>query len=162
MSKVFKLSAVALLLSALVAILLVPSKEEVLDDFYHGVRSEEQLMDPLIVHSRRVADSIAAKVADPEMPRRLYAITFLGVDKTTSALDVLQSIADDDHEPPIIRSAALKSAFQISGETGFQLAEKYKNREDVLGDVSKSIVEGTLVTKERSFWDACLGRAGDH
>ena len=71
--------------------------------------AEDQLMDPLVLAGPGVIPHVVRGVRDRNMPRRGYAILFLGMVEATEALPVLRSILDDDTEKDIVRGDALRA-----------------------------------------------------
>src|SRR5271157_5610641 len=70
--------------------------QSALRDFYEGEdRAEQQLCDPLILVGPRVVPAVIADLPKKFMPRRLYAIRFLGNGRYSSALPALQQVLAD-------------------------------------------------------------------
>ncbi len=131
-----------------------------MNDFYlnDAGRAEDMLMDPLILHTDLVKDRVIAEVVDRTIPKRLYAIGFLGVAGVTEALPVLRTILADESEEDTFRRVALTSIYQISPEEGLTLAKQYQARSDDLGSAAGEIVDGSARIFTRTYWEAFWGR----
>ena len=137
---------------------LYPTPEQVLADFYATEdRAEDMLMDPLILHSRRVAPLVIREIDRPEMPRRRYAISFLGQATVREALPVLRRILEDAHEQDYFRADALGAIHSIDSSEGRRLAADYAATQNLLGKVAGEIVSGTHVPFRRTYWQALAG-----
>ena len=131
-----------------------------MNDFLHNDsnRAEDMLMDPLILHADLVKDSVIEEVKNPKMPKRRYAISFLGVARLTNALPVLKIILSDTSEVDYFRADALESIYQISPEEGRQLAKRSRGETNSLGSIARRLLDGSHHPFERSLDDAKTGR----
>lgn len=136
-----------------------PSVESVMRDFYRddAGRAEDMLMDPLILHTDLVKARVIEEVKGPKMPRRRYAIGFLGVARVTEALPVLRMILSDEDEEVYFRADALDSIYQITKSEGLSLARGYSARDDFLGYVASGLVAGSHKPFERTYAQAAAG-----
>ena len=135
-----------------------PSADAVMQDFYAAKdRAEDMLMDPLILHSRVVRERVVQEVADPKMPKRRYAIGFLGIDGRPEALPALCRILESAEEIDYFRADALSAIWQIKKEEAVQRASAYVSRDDLLGRFAKEITAGVHQPYIRSYWQALIG-----
>ena len=136
-----------------------PSIEDVMADFHAAEgRAEDMLMDPLILNADLVKMRVIQDVKNPEMDKRRYAIAFLGNEKITEAIPVLEKILYSESEIDYFRSDALESIYQIDEPKGKKLAKKYSERDDHLGYISRGLIDGTHKPFVRSRDDARIGR----
>lgn len=132
---------------------------QVLEEFYSYAAPEEELMDPLILGGKRIVPIVISKIASPDMPRRRYAIGFLGNGGYVEAIPVLRNIFEDEREKDYVRADALKGIYQIDPQLGLQYAKSYASRTDRLGNMSQWILrERSSMASRRSYLDALLGR----
>ncbi|MGA1237209.1 MAG: hypothetical protein ACO34E_10120 [Limisphaerales bacterium] len=133
--------------------------ESVMEDFYcdDAGRAEDMLMDPLILHADLVKSRVIEEVAARTMPKRRYAIGFLGVAGITDALPVLRMILADETEKGFFRADALESIYQIAKEDGLALASQYQSRTDHLGSIAKGLIDGSHKPLSRSYAQAVVG-----
>ena len=137
---------------------LYPTPEQVLADFYAAEdRAEDMLMDPLILHSKRVAPLVIREIERPEMPLRRYAISFLGQANVREALPVLRRILADPQEQDYFRGDALEAIRSIDSSEGQRLAADHAASENLLGKVAREIIGGTYVPFRRTYWQALTG-----
>lgn len=137
---------------------LYPTPEQVLADFYAAEdRAEDMLMDPLILHSKRVAPLVIREIRRPEMPRRRYAISFLGQGTVRAALPVLRRILEAPQEQDYFRADALEAIHSIDASEGRRLAADYIASQNLLGKIAEKIVSGTHVPFRRTYWQALAG-----
>lgn len=146
----------------LLAIFLVScgskSPETTLAEFYSYAGAEDQLLDPLILEGDKVVPLVMEKIQYKDMPRRRYAISFLGNGSYRESLPVLQQILGDKAEPDHFRCSALQSIFQIDVQLGTTYAEKFQVENDCLGEMAKAILaKDTWIDRRRSYLDAWLG-----
>src|SRR5438552_648446 len=105
-----------------------------LDDFYSDAgRAEDQLIDPLVLNGRRVVPLVIEAVKDRCMPRRRYAISFLGSGRYREAVPVLEGILGDSSEIDYFRADALEALFQIDTSRAKAIALGHQSRTDYLG-----------------------------
>ncbi len=135
------------------------SPESILAEFYVNKGAEDQLIDPLILAGDRVVPLVIEKVKDKDMPRRRYAIGFLGNGSYRQALPVLQQILQNRTERDYFRGDALQSIYQIDTQLGTDCAQRYQDGNDYVSRIAKKILTGDSSLKERrSYWDAWWGR----
>ncbi len=129
-----------------------------LADFHTGTdRAEDQLTDPLILNGRRVVPLVLAELPDKNMDKRRYAIGFLGVGGYAEALPALQGILSDESELNYFRADALEAIQLISPEDAKEVASRYVDADELLGDVAKNVVAGHApMYTDRSWWHAFL------
>lgn len=134
------------------------SPDDALQRFYNNNGPEETLMDPLIVAGDKVMPLVMREVKNKEMPRRRYAIAFLGNGSYRDAIPVLENILRDTREEDYFRADALTSIYMIDESMGLRLAQQYKDQADYLGDVSRRVLAGDAqLRKRRSYADAIVG-----
>ena len=147
-----------LLLAGIGWALARPSPSDVMRDFYEAKdRAEDMLMDPLILHAGIVRESVIREVASPSMPKRRYAIGFLGIDGSRDALPVLRQILKSESEIDYFRADALSAVWQIAKPEAVELARAYLSRDDLLGRFAREISAGTHEPITRSYWQALVG-----
>lgn len=121
------------------AFALGPSPERALRDFYMYQGAEETLADPLVRAGAEVVPLVIADVAKRDMPRRRYAIQFLGSAGYTSALPALERILGDETEEDYFRADALAAILRIDRSRGMELAVAHRSRADLLGYSAKAL-----------------------
>ena len=130
-----------------------------LAEFYVHDGAEDQLMDPLILAGDKVVPLVIERVKDKDMPRRRYAIAFLGNGSYRQALPVLQQILQDSTEADYYRGDALQSIYQIDPRLGTTYAQNYQTGIDYVGSIAKGIIAGDRsLKKRRSYWEAWWAR----
>jgi hypothetical protein len=135
------------------------SPETALEEFYFYKGAEDQLMDPLILAGRKVVPLVIEKIKDRNMPRRRYAIGFLGNGSYEAALPVLQEILQDNTEDAHFRGDALQAVYEIDKQLGANYAKKYESQEDYFGRAARDMLKTNSSLREsRSYWDAWVGR----
>lgn len=155
------IALVCITVGVLWAVVAMPwqSPEQVLARFYSYTAPEEELMDPLILSGKEIVPMVVSKVIQPDMPRRRYAIGFLGNGRFSEALPVLRNILEDEREKDYVRADALKAIYQIDQQLGIASAKLYADRSDGLGRISQQLlIEPSTATSFRSYLDALLGR----
>jgi HEAT repeat protein len=134
------------------------SPESALSEFYVFRGAEDQLMDPLILAGDKVVPVVIERVNDRDMPRRRYAIAFLGNGSYRQAIPVLEQILQDRTEKDYFRGDALESLYKIDMQVGTNYAQKYQTENDHLRRTATKILAGDSSMKQRrSYWDAWLG-----
>ena len=148
--------------AAAVGISLWPSPatvDSVMDDFHLAEgRGEDMLMDPLILNADLVKDRVIQDIMNPEMDKRIYAISFLGNEGIGEAMPVLLHILNDESEEDPFRNGALESIFLIDKRRGKRLAGKYSSRQDSLGQIARELLDGSYKPYVRTRFDAWIGR----
>lgn len=121
--------------------------------------AEDQNMDPLILAGEKVIPLVLEGVQDPNMPRRRYAIGFLGNCECKEAIPLLLSILADAKEKHYFRGDALKAIARIHPERGKELAAKYQNAQGHLGHIAGMVLkDDPYITRRRTFSDALQRR----
>jgi hypothetical protein len=113
-------------------------------------------MDPLILAGEKVVPAVIDAVRHKEMPRRRYAILFLGNGGYVQALPVLRDIAGDEHEGEHFRGDALAAIYDIDRTEGTAVARKHSERPDYLGRTARDILSGRYRAVHRSYLAALL------
>jgi hypothetical protein len=133
--------------------------EDALRDFYEAKnRAEGQLKDTLILNGRRVLPLVLNDLPNKDMPRRRYAISYLGDGGYVEALPALLKIIQDEAEFNYFRADTLEAILQIDQPQSIKLAEQYRGEPDLLGRVATQIVNGiSPIYSERSYWEAMTG-----
>jgi hypothetical protein len=131
-----------------------------LDEFYRSAElAEDMLMDPLILAGDAVVPLVLREVAHPNMPRRRYAIAFLGNGGYPQALPVLRKISEDGRETAIFRADALRAIACIDANEGRWRAATISREPGFLGDSARTVATRGCDTPKRSYQQA---RAGSH
>ena len=148
-----------IVLAVLTAACASTSPETALGQFYTYKGPEDTMIDPLILAGDKVVPLVIERVKDKRMPRRRYAIGFLGNGSYRQALPVLREIVQDRSEEDYFRGDALQSIYMIDEGLGLSLAERYKSETDYIGDVAKDLLgERRHVPERRSYFAAWLSR----
>lgn len=130
--------------------------QEALKDFYEAKdRTEDQLMDPLILAGADVVPLVIEAISNKGMNLRRYAIGFLGNGRYVEALPTLESILKDETEIDYFRSDTLMAIHQISPAHAKEIAPQFLDGPEILKEVAQAINSGKLeIGYERSFGDA--------
>ena len=99
-------------------------------------------MDPLILAGDRVVPLVIRGVADRNMPKRRYAIQFLGNGGFDEAVPVLRRILADKAEDDWMRADALQAIYMIQQSEGAGLAVDYREQDGVLGTLARRAIAG--------------------
>ena len=149
---------VLILLTSLIYACAAKSPQTALEEFYTYNGAEDMLMDPLILAGGDVVPLVIEKIKDKSMPRRRYAIGFLGNGGYPQALLVLQQILQDETEQDYFRGDALQSIYMIDEPLGLELAQQQAGENNFVGGMAKSILKGEDRLKlRRSYSDAAMG-----
>jgi hypothetical protein len=133
--------------------------EDALKRFYDNDGPEDTLMDPLILAGDGVVPVVLKEVKNKHMPRRRYAIGFLGNGSYKSALPSLEGILQDSAEEDYIRGDALQSIYMIDESRGREFAQKYNDYSDYLGEMSRRVISGdSQLEKRRTYSEALSGK----
>ena len=119
--------------------------------------AEDMLMDPLIVAGEAVVPDVLRELPNPAMPRRRYAIGFLGNGGYGQALPALRALLVNEGESELIRGDALRAIGQIDASEAQALARKHAARDDFLGTTAKQVLAGET-RERRTYLQALLGR----
>lgn len=128
-----------------------PTAETALQAFYGGEpRPECMQADPLRWHGSRVVPLVIRDLPNKAIPKRRYAIGFLGEGRYTEALPVLESIVFDESEKFYFRIDALQAIYEIAPSHAQRLASRIvltpqvEDRYGHLEKVVKSVLSGTI------------------
>lgn len=91
------------------------------------------------------------------MPKRRYAISYLGCSHYRPALPQLLLILGNEDEQDYFRADALEAAWLTDPPEGRHLAAVHADRTDFLGKVAAEIQHGTWKPYCRSWLDAFRG-----
>ena len=117
--------------------------------------AEDMIMDPLILAGEKVVPLVIQDIKNKNMPRRRYAIGFLGNGSYQIALPVLTEILDDAKEKPYFRGDALIAIYKINKNIGVELAKKYQTVDNHLGLMSLEVLSDSQYANwRRSYSDA--------
>jgi hypothetical protein len=138
---VIPLASAVPILAILYAFSLGPSPHKVLRDFETSQAPESMLMQPLLdADAAEVAPIVISGVADKKMPRRRYAIGYLGQIKSAPALPVLEQILADSSEEGHLRADALEAISSIDRARAHQLAVAHRDSPDELGRLARDLL----------------------
>ena len=164
----FSIKKLLLILLTLTVILLVilvlryanPSPEKAFNKFLSSTDlAEDQLKDPLILAGNKVVPIVLQNIENKDMPRRRYAIAFLGDIGSTDAIPALKQILSNKSETDFFRGDALQAIAMIDLNRGKTLAQKYSQGDSYLSMIAKEVLsEDNEVLKRRSYWDAFFSR----
>lgn len=149
----------ALFAAALSLYFMLPSSKDAIESFLeYGKRptnfvTEDDLMDPLIVARGDVVPVVMVAIARTDLPRRRYAIGFLGNAGRREALPVLEMILYSEAEKPTQRGDALEAIALIDRDQGRTRAQPFIARPDALGDTARRVQSGDLMPR-RSYQEA--------
>ena len=102
-----------------------PTAEAALEAFYGGdPRPECMQADPLRRDGSRVVPLVIRDLPNKAMPRRRYAISFLGEGRHAQALPVLEQILFDATEISYFRVDALLAIYEIAPTRAQELASQ--------------------------------------
>lgn len=118
--------------------------------------TEDMQMDPLILAGNDVVPVVIREVRKASMPKRRYAIGFLGNGGYREALPVLRQLLADPKESEIIRGDALEAIAQIDKREGQQLAQAWAQGDGFLGLTAREVLSG-VEPKRRTYLEALLG-----
>jgi len=134
------------------------SAEDILGKFYQSDGPEACNADILILNKHKMLPVICEKIKDKNMPKRRYAISFLGNEQYAKAEQVLLQILSDETEQEYYRGDALLALYMIDTADGNKYAEKYRNRTDYLGYIAELVLNKKPVPR-RTFSDALFFRS---
>jgi len=127
---------------------------------YEGFCSEDVpealLMDPLIMCGRRVVPIVLANIRDSGMPKRIYAIGFLGNGRYREALPALREVLNRGYEDEQVRRCALESIWMIDDQEGARTSKDFLGRSDLLGETAREIQCARHSPRRRTYWDALM------
>lgn len=112
---------------------------------YGGNRMESQLTIPLKRAGPKILPSVLEAIQDREMPRRRYAISFIGSETYEPALPILQRILEDESEIWYFRADALEAIYLIDQERAFELGPSYIDEPEWLGRFARNIRDRKLL-----------------
>ena len=112
---------VAPILLVIADMYLTPA-EKVLKEFYTAQLPECSLTAPLEWAGSRMVPLVIKEVANKSMPRRRYAISFLGDMRRREALPLLETVLADITERQEFRGDALEAIYRIDRHRGLELA----------------------------------------
>jgi hypothetical protein len=118
--------------------------------------AEDELMDPLILAGGNVVPLVLRDIRKSSMPKRRYAIGFLGNGGYREALPVLRQLVVDPAETELIRGDALEAIGQIDRGEGETLARRWATQEGFLGTTARELLSGERPEK-RTYFQALLG-----
>ena len=128
--------------------------EEAFREFLQAEAAEDQLTDPLVLAGPRVQPLVSAAIVDPALPRRRYAIGYLGCAGYKPAAPALRAIVLGESEHDYFRADALQALWQLDRAEGRKLASRYVGRPDHLGAVASGLLGGSWVPSCRTWLDA--------
>ncbi len=127
--------------------------------FYINDGAEDTLMDPLILAGDEVVPLVLDAVIARDMPRRRYAVSFLGNGGFREALPTLERLLADETEDIYVRVSCLIAIYQIDARTGRQRANALANREDSLGHTASDVLEHKPhIDRRRTYLQALFRR----
>lgn len=112
------------------------------DFMYGGNRMESQLTIPLERAGSKILPAVLEAIQDKEMPRRRYAIGFIGAEAYEPALPVLRRILEDETEIWYFRADALEAIYLINSQLALELGPSYIEEPDWLGRYARNILDG--------------------
>jgi hypothetical protein len=129
------------ILAIIFAFSLGPSPHKVLFDFKTQQVPESALTEVLLdADPVALAPLLITEIADRGMPRRRYAIGYLGQIKSSAALPTLEVILADESEAGHFRADALSAIDSIDRPRGERHALTYRESPDELGRTAREIL----------------------
>jgi HEAT repeat protein len=117
-----------------------PDPEAALAAFYGGEpRPECMQAAPLRQEGRRGVPLVVRELPNKAMPRRRYAIAFLGDGRYEEALPILERLLADTTEIEYFRADALLAIYQIAPVRARELAKQVQNPVGLLQGVVEAI-----------------------
>jgi len=108
-------------------------------------------MDPLIVSRGDIVEKVALTIAEKSMPKRRYAIAFLGNSGRRGALQPLRRVLEDESEDEFVRGDALGAIAMIVSAEGRRSARVFStSTANYLREVAREIESG-MVEERRSY-----------
>jgi len=141
-----------------------PTPAEALQKFYvYGAEpgagvAEDMLMDPLILAGNGVVPLVLEQLPNQHMPRRRYAIAFLGNGSYAAALPSLRTILADQRELDLFRGDALRAIGCIDVIEGKRRAPEFAVQADYLGAVARESLQPGYACQRRSHAQAAAGQ----
>ena len=125
--------------------------EVAFDEFLNTPHKESYIVVPLCIAGESVVPVVTEKIKSKKMERRTYAIGFLGTTESKSSISVLQKILMDETEMIGYRAGSLESIYLLDEKLGQELALKYQNRNDYLGETANEVmaIENYVVHKKQ-------------
>lgn len=128
-------------------------------DFLDGRgRFEDQLTDPLVLAGPRVRPLVLSAIADREMKRRRYALSYLGCAGHALAREPLLRILSDETERDYFRADALEALWRLDRTEGHALALTYRSHEDLLGQTAERLISTGRPWADCRSWFAAFTR----
>jgi hypothetical protein len=125
------------------------NSEEALAAFYGGEpRPECMQAQPLRSEGRRVVPLVISALPDKAMPRRRYAIAFLGEGRYEEALPALERILVDVTEKDYFRADALLAIYELTPVRARELARQVESPVGLLASVVEAIGQGDRRVRE--------------
>jgi len=126
-----------------------------MEKFYGFEGKEKELMDPLILAGEPVVPLVIEAIKNQEMPKRRYAIGFLGNGEYKQALPVLEEILKNPDEKDYFRGDALLAIYQVDKELGIKYAKEQEQSKNPVGEIAKDILSNaSYINERRSYPDA--------
>lgn len=131
------------------------SAQIALEKFYNFQGEETANMDPLILAGEKVVPLLLEEIKNRNMPKRRYAIGFLGNGEYIQSIPVLEKILNSSDETDIYRGDALLSIYQINKELGMKYAKEHKDDQNFVGEIAQDIIRNaSYIHERRTYADA--------
>ena len=130
-----------------------PAPEVALARFYANEEPECTLKFPLYAGTPGVIPLVIQAIHDPEMPKRRYAISYLGEVGAADATDELLAILENDSEKDYFLADALEALQAIDPDRARELAPRYVAGPGLLGVFAKDIASGCVIGQRKTAWD---------
>lgn len=121
--------------------------------FYANDGPECSLKAPLFDAAPGVVPLVVEAVGDPAMPKRRYAIGFLGEVGAQEAAAPLLAVLEDAGEQDYFRADALQALQAIDSGRANENARKHVGGPGLLGESARAIMSGKMVGVRRSAWE---------
>lgn len=123
-----------------------------LAQFYASEGPECTLKLPLQEATPEVIPLVAEAIRDPRMPKRRYAIGYLGDVGASEATEQLQAILENGAEADYFRADALIALQAIDQSRAGTLSRKHLSELGLFGEVARSIASGQTMGERKSAW----------
>lgn len=127
--------------------------EVALARFYANQEPECTLKFPLYAGTPGVIPLVIQAIRDPQMPKRRYAISYLGEVGAVDATGELLVILENDSEQDYFRADALEALQAIDPDRARKLAPRYVGGPGLLGVFAKDITSGRVIGQRKTAWD---------
>lgn len=120
--------------------------------FYANEGPECSLKTPLFDGAPGVVPLVIEAIRGPGMPKRRYAIAFLGDVGAHGATGQLLFILEDGAEQDYFRADALQALQAVDTNRAREIAPRYSGASGLLGETARDIASGGILAQRKSAW----------